>query len=438
MLIVILLFLVNIFWIHKSTSLPFFSCLQIANIYILVSVNLSFAMSEYFSGSYVFIIPSFDSLLLCNFSLALINIIYWSIPLKKAKSSGLPTHQNNFYFKFHTYAYYLVVIIAIYGIISTISMSNLSALGEFDAFLRRSSTVTLFARIKSLLFSINGVIAFLSILILAIPKKKSIYDSLLNSLIIVYLLSSAFVGGGRSLLVFYIAGILSIYPWFRNLFQDKIKLLVLIPTIGSVIVALSGFMIYIRYAAQGAKASFDLNLGNIIKASTTGLSIIDHFELARYLSEKNIELIQPQYFGRFIDFIILFLSGIVPRSIWENKPIQIAREIRYELFGDTNGGVPIGFLGEGYYLGGIVLLFLFVAIYSFFLKGVDCYIQSGNKQFINRARSVIIVPLVTYALLRGGLDNFLFRSLAPIIMYVLSEKIFLRYFSLIGKIKFTS
>ena len=201
--------------------------------------------------------------------------------------------------------------------------------------------------------------------------------------------------------------------------------------------ALSGFMIYLRYAVQGAKASFDLTLGNIISASSTGLSIIDHFELARYLSEKNVELIQPQYFGRFIDFIILFLSGFVPRGIWENKPIQIAREIRYELFGDISGGVPIGFLGEGYYLGGIVLLFVFVAIYSFFLKGADYFISSDNKQFINQTRSAIIVPLVTYAILRGGLDNFLFRSLAPIIIYVLSEKIFLKYISLIGRVKFT-
>ena len=434
MLIFILSFLANIFWIKKSTSLPFFSCLQIANIYILVSVNVSFAMSEYFSGSYIFLKPSFDSLLLCNFSLSLINLIYWRIPFKKTKFPSLLIQQNNFYFKFNAYAYCLIALIAIYGIISTISTLSL---GGFDSFSRQSSTFSLFARINSLFFSINGVIPFFSMLILSIPKKNSIQTSLLNSLIIIYLLLSAFSGGGRSLLVFYIAAILSMYPWFRNLFQDKIKLLILIPIVGSVIVALSGFMIYLRYAVQGAKASFDLTLGNIISASSTGLSIIDHFELARYLSEKNVELIQPQYFGRFIDFIILFLSGFVPRGIWENKPIQIAREIRYELFGDISGGVPIGFLGEGYYLGGIVLLFVFVAIYSFFLKGADYFISSDNKQFINQTRSAIIVPLVTYAILRGGLDNFLFRSLAPIIIYVLSEKIFLKYISLIGRVKFT-
>lgn len=430
MIFVIFLSIISLFLVLNSSKYPFFSSLQIFNIFFFASVNLS-ACIEIFadpriseSRDYLF------SLILLTIGSLCVNFSYhishpsiasrFLFPVSKIDSSLHSIYLNpRFVFPLLS-ATVLFAVYQFFGISEKFSSS----------FTRVSQDLSLVDRFRDI--SLVFAVTFLYFTCV-IPKFRGISSFFLTVVSFASLCLSSFLSGGRSILLFAVLGVLSVFPWFRKFFSRPLKAFLFFAVILLAFSFVSGFIIYLRYAQQGATASFALTIDNLLLNSLTGLTILEPFRLAVDFRANDIDLLSEinSGLGREFDFLSLSISGFVPRSLWPDKPIQMMREVRYQLYGDTSGGIPLGFFGEVYYLfglAGILLGSLFVGCaYARFDRWVSC----SPFLILSRVRWSFLTPLVTYALMRGGIDGFLSRSFVPFVSYVFIELLFCRHMTLL-------
>ncbi|WP_421856585.1 O-antigen polymerase [Oceanicaulis sp.] len=209
--------------------------------------------------------------------------------------------------------------------------------------------------------------------------------------------------GGRSVFILFIFG----------LFLDKIVSarplrLFAYASAGVVFTALASYMMLTaRYRAQGASI-LDQNAPSIIEGALTGTSYVDHVAISIQYAESEGYDYGQSYINAFLSFI--------PRSIYSDKPQLLSAEIRAFLFGDYSGGVPPGIFGEGYIALGIFGVTIIALLYGIVLRRTNRLVRNAmiTNCPLRYACAGIIIPLVGFVLVRGGVDIGVFRVGIPL------------------------
>lgn len=216
--------------------------------------------------------------------------------------------------------------------------------------------------------------------------------------------------GGRSILLLMLVS-LAIIKLRKVTTSSAIKILF---AFAGIIIA-SGLMISARYEAQGASAKFENTIENIITASYTGLPFIDHIALsAEYVKRNDLS---------YFDTYSSIWSFFIPRSIWQEKPIQISRLMRDEFWGDSSGGIPPGFFGEGVIAFGWLGFLITVPLYAAILSFSNHYCTSPQIIHLQRLRTAVMSTLIGFILVRGGLDIGTYRVGLVIAAYIITERV---------------
>lgn len=215
--------------------------------------------------------------------------------------------------------------------------------------------------------------------------------------------ATSFLSGGRSLAIFCLFSIA--YPYLTRMRPGK---LVITGAVGLVIVGLISYvMLNARYVSQNAMILQQQPDLGIVDMATTGLVFVDSVAAA-------IEY--AQYHG--YDYGQLYLNVLgqpIPRELWPDKPLQVSVLMRQFLYGDTSGGAPPGIIGESYIAFGLFGPLLLAPVYAWLMARVNRFarIMSVTRCPAASATAGILVPLVGFALVRGGFDIALVRVGIP-------------------------
>ncbi|ATG48145.1 hypothetical protein CEW89_11520 [Celeribacter ethanolicus] len=209
------------------------------------------------------------------------------------------------------------------------------------------------------------------------------------------------VDGGRAILILFVLSL-----FMKEILNARKITLLLFSLVGSLAISvLSYFMLSWRYAAQGAEITSENSLS--LSGAFTGLAFIDHFQLS-------IEYAKELGFDYGLSYLNAAIS-FVPRALFPDKATPLAAQVRGYLYGDETGGIPPGLFGESYIAYGVIgvvavaLLYgqalFFVAKLSTAAAKLDCPVRY--------ATAGIIVPLIGFTLVRGGLDIGVLRVGLP-------------------------
>lgn len=251
--------------------------------------------------------------------------------------------------------------------------------------------------IVNLLFPVATLTTTACIVLYTVARRESLGWQLRVSIYFTTALQLliALASGGRSVLLLLVVSLLIAHG------KPKAPKWILYSAVSLAIVSGSGLMIYARYQQQEAKASFDLNISNIIEASYTGLPYIDHFELARQYTQD---------FGHDYGSELLAIAVLpVPRALWEDKPIQLSRKMREAYWGDTSGGIPPGLFGEGFIGFGWIGVILISILYGMILRTFSSKYSLHNKSIRSISATAVLGSAIGFVLIRGGLDIGTYR-----------------------------
>lgn len=222
-------------------------------------------------------------------------------------------------------------------------------------------------------------------------KRRSLGEVVIVAMAVALGLFVAFSSGGRSVMVLFVVAL----AWGR-LIRLGIIGTTMAAIFGAVIIGtISAVFIRLRYDAQGYTAAEGQDL---VELATTGLTFIDHTALAIDYAEFNGFTYGQSYLNAF--------TLIIPRDLWEDKPLQLSVLLREFFYGDTWGGAPPGLFGEAYIAGGTFGVLIAGLVFGRALGRLDMInakANFGHSPFDN-AFAAIMVPLVPYALIRGGID----------------------------------
>ena len=217
--------------------------------------------------------------------------------------------------------------------------------------------------------------------------------------------------GGRAVFLMYILSL-----FFGYIINLKLrKFLVYIIYFSALVGFASYIMIKARYEAQEALIAAE---GEIpISETLNGISYFDHFLIS-------IEYAQNLGFTLGLNYLNALLS-FVPRDIYINKAIPLSAQVRSFLYGDDSGGVPPGLFGEAYIAGGIITLLLISFLYGRILNfsAVFCNRAVHLKCPTRLAIAGILIPMLGFTLVRGGIDIGVIRVGLPIIWCYIAVKI---------------
>lgn len=276
---------------------------------------------------------------------------------------------------------YFAIVVSVTG-----SLSEALFLAQRRA--RVESSLYNFALIFSFSAQVYGVFAF------HLMAQRGNWRSLSGALVVgavVTALLIAFASGGRSITVL----LLIAFSWDR-LVRLKSAQVAAVATLGAIgIAGLSKAVLELRYAAQGSAKAGSLDFAEI---ATTGLAFVDHMGLAiDYAAARG-----HSYGESYVNALGL----IIPRDLWPDKPLQISILFREFFFGDIAGGVPPGWFGEAYVAFGVLGVVIAGLVLGFLIGRLDNandHIRHTDAPLIAAATG-FLVPLVSYALVRGGFD----------------------------------
>ncbi len=215
----------------------------------------------------------------------------------------------------------------------------------------------------------------------------------------------AFASGGRSIMVLFLLAL----AWGRLIRLNLVGTAVA-GAIGALAIGiLSAVFIGLRYDAQGftgARGQSTLEL------ATTGLTFVDHIALAIDYSDWNGLTYGQSYLNAF--------ALVIPRDFWPDKPLQLSILMREFYYGDTLGGAPPGLYGEALISGGIVGIVLIGIAFGLAVAKLDnINVRAGNAGSpIDIAFAGLFVPMVPYALIRGGFDIGFIRVGIPLALSI--------------------
>jgi oligosaccharide repeat unit polymerase len=259
----------------------------------------------------------------------------------------------------------------------------------------------------NLLFPISTFTNVSSIILYTIAKREKL--NLLTTATIyatcVLQLISSLASGGRSILFLYI---ISLYIAHK---KTKIPKWIIITLISIIIIGSSGIIVYSRYQQQEAKASFTLNIVNIIEASYIGLPFIDHFELSRNYAND--------YGHDFCSALFSLATLPIPRVLWPDKPLQLSRLVRQAYWGDATGGIPPGLFGEAFIVFGWIGFIITGVIYGLLLKWFSNQYSLQSDETYPVATVATIGSTIGFVLVRGGLDIGIYRVGLIIIAHII-------------------
>jgi oligosaccharide repeat unit polymerase len=225
----------------------------------------------------------------------------------------------------------------------------------------------------------------------------------LSILAVVLAIMASLLSGGRSMVILCLFSIA--YPYLVRMRPGK---LVIVGAAGLVLIGLISYqMVNARYVSQNATILQDQPSLGMLDLATTGLVFLDAVAAAvKY----------AHYYG--YDFGQLYLNILgqpIPREIWSEKPLQISVRMRDFLFGDTLGGAPPGLIGESYIAFGLFGPLLIAPIYAWLMARVNrlATITAIARCPAAGAAAGILVPLIGFALIRGGFDIALIRIGIP-------------------------
>ena len=222
-------------------------------------------------------------------------------------------------------------------------------------------------------------------------KRCSLAEVIVVAMAVALGLFVAFSSGGRSVMVLFVVAL----AW-GQLIRLGIIGTAMAGVFGAVIIGtISAVFIRLRYDAQGYTAAEGQDL---VELATTGLTFIDHTALAIDYTEFNGFTFGQSYLNAF--------TLIIPRDLWEDKPLQLSVLMREFFYGDTWGGAPPGLFGEAYIAGGTFGVLIAGLVFGRALGQLDVInakARFGHSPF-EKAFAAIMVPLVPYAIIRGGID----------------------------------
>ena len=294
--------------------------------------------------------------------------------------------------------FYIVVSIALKGGLSgwiTKSYTRVATDNSLINYLFPLPTFTLVSTVVQ--YSILRRVA------LSTQSKTLIYTNCLLQLLI------ALAAGGRSVLLLYVISLVVAHG------KPKIPKWLLYSSLAIAIVSTSGSMIYLRYKNQSAQATFDYSLINVVDASYTGLPFIDHFQLTR-------EFVQEYGFDYGQSYANLITLPI-PRSIWEEKPLQVSRVFREAYWGDSSGGIPPGLFGESYLAVGWAGVMFVSLAYGVILRKIGLRYRISSNDSFQVATIATLGSAIGFVLIRGGLDIGVYRVGLIIASLLICQKI---------------
>ncbi|KQX42485.1 hypothetical protein ASD04_00480 [Devosia sp. Root436] len=214
----------------------------------------------------------------------------------------------------------------------------------------------------------------------------------------------ALSSGGRSVLLLYIVSIA--FRYIIRLSSTKFILFGFLMVVATLFV--SSLLITARYEAQDAAILQDSEEDSVFVRGVTGLAYLDHMVLAHEYANAHGHDLGQLYFN--------VLTFPIPRDLWPGKPLLISSLVRQYRYGDVTGGTPPGLFGEAYIAFGYWGIALVVPLLGFVLGKVDRLVRLARSTDspYQTALAGIVVPLVGFALIRGGVDVGATRVGAPL------------------------
>ena len=299
----------------------------------------------------------------------------------------------------YIFAFISILIFSIY----IIAMSYLH--GGFFAFVDRSYMRISFESSISNFFGLLIFIGFVSSIFCFNfyrgTKRLSVKLVCLAAIALGLILSLA--SGGRSLAVLYIFALA--YPYLVRL---KTGRLIITSAVMLILFGIISFyMVTYRYEMQNAIILQEGGGDDYLALASTGIMFLDSIAAAiEYTQHHGVN---------YGELYLNVLGQPIPRDLWLGKPLQISVLLREYFFGDTSGGVPPGLIGESFIAFGIFGPLLIAPIYAWLLTRINM-VSTIAEATDCRVRSTIagvLIPLIGYALVRGGFDIALVRVGLP-------------------------
>lgn len=226
-------------------------------------------------------------------------------------------------------------------------------------------------------------------------KKRIICNKFIVFNLIIMASGLLIIQGGRGNLMQFIISLMlinNVYSSYKNNLSKLILILIFV-----IFITIGGLAT--RMTAQrdiSLEESLDIISETFVGAIIGPFALYDH-----YMISKAYVGIHGYNYGLFY---IENLLRPIPRSIWADKPEVLGKLVRLEFWGDSQGGIPPGLLGEAYIAFGIVGNFIVGGIFALMLYTLNkIYIVCQYNEKLTFF-SAILVPYVCFNLVRGGVD----------------------------------
>ncbi len=101
---------------------------------------------------------------------------------------------------------------------------------------------------------------------------------------------------------------------------------------------------------------------------------------------------------------------LVPRSLWQEKPMFLQQKIGLLIGGNENSGLPVGVLGEGYVAFDVFGILAFASIFAVLVLISDKTIVRTPRSLIGGCWSTFTFTMVVYTCMRGGVQGAIIVS----------------------------
>lgn len=293
------------------------------------------------------------------------------------------------------FAIFCFVIYVVLSIIFAGSIQN-AILASYS----RVRTNSSLANVRSVFFwgtAVFTTFAFYGMRFSSPPKKtrRIIYVAVICAGIL------SIADGGRAILVLFVL----------SLFMDKFlkaKSQQLAKYVISGVVLITGVSYVLlnwRFLAQGTSTATDNKMN--FSDAFTGLAFVDHFQVSIQYAKVNGYDYGISYLNAALSFI--------PRDFFPAKAVPLAAQMRGYLYGDETGGIPPGLFGESYIFAGIfgVIIISFIFGRALLATSILCNNALRTDSPVLYAVAGIMVPLIGFTLVRGGLDIGVLRVGLP-------------------------
>ncbi len=260
-----------------------------------------------------------------------------------------------------------------------------------------------------LIFPATSMLSIAAIAFLIVSKNtfQGKHSYLKLMLLIIFTVLPATQLGFRGFILLPIIQIVFIY----HMRIEKLKIKKIVPIFLFIILSFTTYGIY-RESVVSMTKGFDLDVAiNYIEQHPE--SVYDIF-----LRSKGADVVAVvidrtygiQDYVLFVPSIIESLTIVIPRAIWPNKPIPLS--VRFsELFFGIGGGISPTIVGEAYWQGGLIGVFLTMIVVGFvFRYYFNTVLASTNNNSSIFTLTVIFPSLVMMAeAIQGYLNGIVYQ-----------------------------